>query len=492
MKIHLIGAACLSSVLLLAQAGRAEGSFSATGVEADGASGAVQAQDAKAMESVSTARIVRLSLVQGTAQLDRNTGRGFEPAFANIPILEGLKLRTQFDGLAEVEFEDNSTLRLTPGTVVSFDQLGRSATGATLTRVRVERGTAYVALQKSKANVFTLVDEQTAMELAPGSRVRLQAMKPNAELAVFDGSVRVASPSDPAVVIGKKDTLVFDPAAQTVASVDHRTDAQKYDDWDKNEAQYHTQRASFTGSSGMGMYGVNDLMYYGTFANLPGCGMMWQPYFVSAAWDPFGSGLWAWYPGMGYSWVSPYPWGWLPFHAGMWQMCGAAGWAWNPAGAWYGVNNTGLLTASGVKRVAPHVPEAGKSMLVPVNAMALKSSGLEGEGTFVFRKDSAGMGVPRQVFGNLQSASAEVRLNEGARMPVMLQARPAKGGSAAGPGLVSMVPVRPAYGRAEEGGRSQGMSEGSSARSLAMPNARSTSPSTTMPAPASPPPAPHH
>ncbi|MGA7907125.1 MAG: hypothetical protein WCA16_06925, partial [Candidatus Sulfotelmatobacter sp.] len=41
----------------------------------------------------SQARIVRLSDVQGTAQIDKNTGLGFENAFLNLPITQGTQLR---------------------------------------------------------------------------------------------------------------------------------------------------------------------------------------------------------------------------------------------------------------------------------------------------------------------------------------------------------------------------------------------------------------
>ncbi len=40
--------------------------------------------------------------------MDRQTGKGFEGAMANLPVVEGSKLKTA-DGVAEVEFEDNST-----------------------------------------------------------------------------------------------------------------------------------------------------------------------------------------------------------------------------------------------------------------------------------------------------------------------------------------------------------------------------------------------
>ena len=51
-------------------------------------------------------------------------------------------------------------------------------------------------------------------------------------------------------------------------------------------------------------YGASDLNYYGSFYNIPGYGMMWQPYLVGAGWDPFMNGAWTWYPGAGYAWVS--------------------------------------------------------------------------------------------------------------------------------------------------------------------------------------------
>src|SRR4029079_10802001 len=56
----------------------------------------------------SHARIVRLSYVQGSVMIDRNTGDGFEKAFLNMPVTEGMALETKDGGRAEVEFEDGS------------------------------------------------------------------------------------------------------------------------------------------------------------------------------------------------------------------------------------------------------------------------------------------------------------------------------------------------------------------------------------------------
>src|SRR3981189_680205 len=68
----------------------------------------------------SKARIVRLSQVQGTVQIDRAAGDGFDKAFINLPVIEGSKLKTGKDGRAEVEFEDGSALRLASVKKVAF------------------------------------------------------------------------------------------------------------------------------------------------------------------------------------------------------------------------------------------------------------------------------------------------------------------------------------------------------------------------------------
>jgi len=62
----------------------------------------------------SQVRIVRLSNVEGTVQVEPQRGKGYENAFLNMPMVEGMKLATKDNGRAEVEFEDGSTLRITP------------------------------------------------------------------------------------------------------------------------------------------------------------------------------------------------------------------------------------------------------------------------------------------------------------------------------------------------------------------------------------------
>jgi ferric-dicitrate binding protein FerR (iron transport regulator) len=82
--------------------------------------------------AASKVRIVRLSEVQGTVQLDRNAGDGFDKAFLNLPVVEGSKLKTGKDGRAEVEFEDGSALRLAPDSEIDFSRLALGDDGQKL------------------------------------------------------------------------------------------------------------------------------------------------------------------------------------------------------------------------------------------------------------------------------------------------------------------------------------------------------------------------
>ncbi len=359
--------------------------------------------------AVSQIRIVRVSEVRGIVQMDRNTGRGYEAAFANIPVVAGTRLRTG-EGVAEVEFEDNSSLRLAPNSEVRFGQLGRMATGGTETTVDVVKGLIFVSLEKTKGNEFNLVDGTARVVLMPGAHLRLNAQTAQAQLAVFEG-VAELQVGGTGTTVGKKQTVILSPSAQTVSSVTQGTEEGDWDQWDKQEKDYHKQKASFAGTGGSGLYGSNDLGYYGSFVDMPGCGSMWRPYFASAAWDPFASGVWTWYPSAGYSWVSPYPWGWLPFHSGSWASCGSAGWGWRPGGSWYGLNN---MTAMRIAGRLPHPvpPSPGRNAgttLVPVNMKQLTMSGPSNTGGgFAFRRDSAGIGVPRATFGNLHGVADHV------------------------------------------------------------------------------------
>jgi len=394
-------------------------------------------------EGTTDVRIVRLSQAIGKVTMDRNTGLGFESAFNNLPVTQGAKLKTD-EGAAEVEFEDGSTLRLAPNTRVDFPQLSRTPTGATLSTMNVLSGTVYVALLKSKGNTFALTSGDGRIALRPGSHIRLEVADPETRLAVITGTADFtnAAGSHP---VGKMTSLIFNTETKAPADLIAGIEDSQFDQWDQHQQEYHDNNAKRSALKGSGaMYGLNDLNYYGEFVSLGGCGRVWRPYFVSAAWDPYGAGIWAYYPGVGYSWVSPYPWGWAPFHYGSWLQC-AGGWGWQPGGEWTGLRNVHhdhdgdhhhdhdgdhRRHHDGDPTHHPYpprpIPAPGHvASLVPINAKPLPFSQVNRSGnSFVIRNDSAGLGVPRGEFGKLNKLNREAAEKGAASLPVRQVAPP--------------------------------------------------------------------
>jgi hypothetical protein len=415
-----ISTAALLALTLAGLSSRAQEAVAPAGTTAnDDASASPQTP----VSANSKVRIVRLSEVKGQVQLDRVTGKGFEGAMANLPITEGSKLKTE-DGVAEVEFEDNSTVRLAQNSLVEFPRLELLPSGAKASSVNVLEGTVYVSLVNTKGNEFSVkFGPNDTMSLPPDTHVRLQLTSTEAMVAVMHGDALIEQPSG-STTVGKNKTATFNLAAQSAPEIAKNIVEQPLDKWDGDAVQYHKSYANASAFGGSPYsYGINDMNYYGSFTS--GCGgSMWRPYFTNASWDPYGSGAWAYYPSAGYSWVSPYPWGWTPYHYGSWSFCQGIGWGWLPGGTWMGLANNSFVNStrgnSGTIRPRPpvHAPLNAEASLVPVNLKSVPASGLSAHDTFVFRNNSAGLGVPRASLGKLNSFANQTAQHGTATMNV--------------------------------------------------------------------------
>jgi len=352
----------------------------------------------------SQARIVRLSQVDGDVQIDRNLGQGYEKAFINLPVTQGAKLRTGQGARAEIEFEDGSSLRLTPGTVLEFPELALRDSGARSSSVELQQGTAYLNFKGDKGEEFVLGFGRESLTLKKPSHLRLELRDASATVAVFNGAVEVNGASGK-VDVEKKHSATFDLAGSAPYTLANNLEPDPYDDWDKQQDKYHQQyRANSYSPYG---YGASDLNYYGSFYNIPGYGMMWQPYLVGAGWDPFMNGAWMWYPGAGYAWISSYPWGWTPYRYGSWTYVNSYGWFWQPGRTWTGWNTVPRIVNPPQHFNTPRMPTApGQTLIVNRGAPVGVSGVIQGKSAI--RSDSAGLGVARGSVRNLGRISEQV------------------------------------------------------------------------------------
>ena len=350
----------------------------------------------------SQVRIVRLSDVQGSVQIDKNTGLGFENAFLNLPITQGVQMKTGDNGRAEIEFEDGSTLRLAPNSTLHFSTLGASDAGKHTSTVDLVEGMAYVNWLGKSGDQFNLNFSREKISLDRAAHFRVTTATEAAKLAVFKGDVDVEGPSGKETV-AKKQTASFDASNNDTYSLAKNIEEAPLDSWDKESISYHDQYAK-NNNSPYG-YGYSDMNYYGAYTNVPGYGMMWQPYFTGVGWDPFMDGAWAFYPGYGYMFVSAYPWGWMPYRYGNWMFVPGFGWMWQPGG-WNTWVTVPRYTATGVVHVRPLVAPTGtvKTVVVgkggPVSTLA--------SSRMVVNAGSAGLGIPRGSVSNLHHLNTQV------------------------------------------------------------------------------------
>src|SRR6266853_363925 len=359
----------------------------------------------------SQARIVRLSDVQGSAQIDKNSGMGFENAFLNLPVTQGMQVQTRENGRAEIEFEDGSTLRLAPGSKVEFNTLGLNDSGKHVSVVNLVDGMAYVNWLGKSGDDFILNFSRETVALSRPAHFRVETSPAGSKFAVFKGDVEITGPSGK-VEVGKKKMITIDAGDGDKYTLAKNIDAAPLDSWDKEAAEYHQQYAR-NNNSPYG-YGLSDLNYYGGYQNVAGYGTLWQPYFTGVGWSPFADGAWSFYPGFGYTYVSSYPWGWLPYRYGNWLFVPGFGWMWQP-GAW-----------NSLTMVPRYIGTAPVAFRAPVRPTGSVGTVAVGRGPVVsavtpsrvmVNSGSAGMGIPRGSMANLghlngqvaKSGSAELR-----------------------------------------------------------------------------------
>ncbi|MGH9501052.1 MAG: DUF6600 domain-containing protein [Terriglobales bacterium] len=351
---------------------------------------------------------MRLSDAEGDVLIDRNTGQGYEKAFLNLPLVQGMKIQTGKDGRAGLELEDGSTLRLTPDSVLEIPQLSLRDSGAKVSFFHLQEGLAYVNFLGAKDSELTLTFAHETIAIHQPTHLRIDMGDTVAKVAVFKGDVQIVAPSG-SVEVGKGKTANFDLTNNHQELVSKIGD-EPYDSWDKQQSQYQQDYSSKSYANySPYQYGTSDLNYYGNFFSVSGYGSVWQPYFAGAGWDPFMNGAWAFNPGFGYGWVSSYPWGWTPYHYGSWVFIPSNGWVWQPGGAWMGWNTVPVVVHPPGHFVGPKPPVAPGLRLQAVKQGPFVTQVGKHADHVQIPANSAGLGIPRGSVMDLRDLSHTVR-----------------------------------------------------------------------------------
>ena len=157
-------------------------------------------------------RIVRLSYLNGQVQTDRATGQGLERAILNTPITQGVRLVTGDDGLAEVEFENESALRIAENSEIQFQTLSMNDNGAKINEIEVLKGVVYLDARSKGDDIYRLKSGDSIFLVQRDTQLRLTVNADQAQLAVFKGNVELVGLPQ-MVNVKRKETLTLDPSS---------------------------------------------------------------------------------------------------------------------------------------------------------------------------------------------------------------------------------------------------------------------------------------
>lgn len=268
--------------------------------------------------------VARVSLVQGSAVIQRGDSNTQTTAVINAPLLPGDYVSTGETSRTELQFDGETAVRLggnVQARITDNDPNNRA--------LQLADGTVEIGIVHG---------DQPFQVDTPSVSVRAQDEGDYRITVNRDGSSWVTTRRGSAQVITPQRTYDLTPGRTLVArgsaqapSVSYRSEVgfDSFDDF--NAKRDDTMMAALNASPNLSptIAGYDNLDQYGNWQDVAGYGQVWVPD-EPADWAPYRDGSWAWEGGYGWTWVGAEPWGWAPYHYGRWFWANGYGWAWYP------------------------------------------------------------------------------------------------------------------------------------------------------------------
>jgi len=277
--------------------------------------------------------VARVSVIQGSAVVQRGDSQTQTAAVRNAPLLPGDYISTGSTSRAELQFDGFTAVRLggnVQARITNNDPSNR--------QMQLADGTVEVGLVHSGQPIQIDTPSVTVRAQDVGD-YRISIGKDGSSwVTVRRGRVDVVTPQR-TYSLEEGRTLVARGSASN-PSITY-TSAVGFDSFDDfNAKRDQTMLAAVNASPNLNpsIAGYDNLDAYGQWQDVAGYGQVWVPD-QSANWAPYRDGSWTWEGGYGWTWVGNEPWGWAPYHYGRWFYANGYGWAWYPPAYGYGYNS---------------------------------------------------------------------------------------------------------------------------------------------------------
>ena len=274
----------------------------------------------------------RLSYVKGDVYIQRAEDLGYESGVVNLPVVAGDKLGTR-DGRAEIHFGRKNYLRMDSHTQIEIAELPRK--GDDQIKLHLLSGNIYLRINfLEREKDFEIHTPDASFYILEEGLYRFDIREEESELYVIEGSVEAAGEEGSLLVCSEERLIASDGSFNSdpvrfYASLDG-----SFSGWNRSRDALHS-RSVARGylPAELDEYEV-ELADNGRWVYERPYGYVWVPYVVHQDWRPYYYGRWAWYPVIGWNWVSYDPWGWCVYHYGRWHWRLGLGWYWIPTRYW--------------------------------------------------------------------------------------------------------------------------------------------------------------
>ena len=298
----------------------------------------VLADDDEGDEYDVTARVVRISLLNGDVNLKRKESQDWEVARLNAPLVEGDTIATGNGARAEIQIDSRNFVRLASDSLLRIVSLRDQGIALSLSEGTVTVRLARFELEKEYFEIdapkTTVAAERTGLYRIDAPRKGL------VRLTVLDGGLaRLYSDTAGFTVReGTTATLTYEGAEAGDWQTARVTSRDNWDDWVIERERYLASRLKYDDNMKYydnAIWGAEDLDAYGTWVYTNDYGWIWRPNMglinANSDWAPYRYGRWVWLSPYGWTWVGDEPWGWAPYHYGRWVYYDNY-WAWCPHG----------------------------------------------------------------------------------------------------------------------------------------------------------------
>jgi DNA segregation ATPase FtsK/SpoIIIE-like protein len=242
-----------------------------------------------------------------------------------VPLTIGDRLYSPENGRAELQLSSGNFVRLAPRsyftTLNLSDDIKQFYLGEGSASFNIKRLQSDEVIEIDTPNVSVTLDE-------PGKYRVTVDDDGNSRIIVRRGRVSVAA-GGRQIEVENSEVRVYgidSPRYEIVALP--ATDV--FDHWaSERDDRYERSYAEAYRHASEDIIGVEDLVEYGRWEDIPEFGYAWTPSRVATGWAPFSAGRWFWQDPWGWTWISSERWGWATSHYGRWVPYRSR-WYWVP------------------------------------------------------------------------------------------------------------------------------------------------------------------